>query len=129
MIVLPFPVLSPCNISKRPNIRRLLNLGITYDTPPEMAQRAVAILKEILADHEGMDPDKPPRVLFNDFKDSSLNLFAIYWYHPADGWAFDEFGQRVNFEILRRFNEEGIEFAFPSQTVYLAGDDPRTATV
>jgi small-conductance mechanosensitive channel len=32
------------------------------------------------------------------------------------------FSERLNLEILTRFNEAGIEFAFPSQTIYLAGD-------
>ena len=114
------------NIGKRPNIRRVMNLGITYDTPPEKVERAIEILREILDHHEGMNPELPPRVLFNDFKDCSLNLMVIYWYHPPDYWAYAEFSERVNFEILRRFNEEGIEFAFPTQTVFVARDPNRS---
>ena len=59
--------------------------------------------------------------MFNEFKDSSLNIFAIYWYHPADWWAYCACSEWVNMEILKRFNAAGIEFAFPSQTIYLAG--------
>lgn len=116
------------NITKRPSIRRLLNIGVTYDTPPDKVQRAIDIVEEILADHEGMDPEMPPRVHFNEFKDSALNLLAVYWYHPADWWAYNAFSQRVNLEILQRFNAEGIEFAFPSQTIYLAGEQPAAET-
>ena len=46
----------------------------------------------------------PARVMFNEFKDSSLNIFAIYWYHPADWWAYCAFSEWVNMEILKRFN-------------------------
>ena len=107
------------NIARRPYIRRNANITITYDTPPEKVERAVAILKDILADHDGMDPAYPPRVYFSDFNDWSLNLYMSYWVKPADYWLFQEVNERVNFEIMKRFEAEGIEFAFPSQTLYL----------
>jgi len=109
------------NIGKRPHIRRLANITITYDTPPEKVQQAVEIIKEVLDNHEGMDPEYPPRVYFNEFNDWSLNILVIYWYHPPDYWAYLAFTERVNHEILRRLNEEGIEFAFPTQTVHVEG--------
>ncbi len=108
------------NIGRRPYIRRLMNLTITYDTPPEKVQRAMEILKELLKDHEGMRPDFPPRVAFNEFNNSSLNILVIFWYHPPNYWDFMKFSEQLNLEILRRFNAEGIEFAFPTQTLYLA---------
>ncbi len=108
------------NIGKRPYIRRLMNLSITYDSSPEKVRRALEIVRELLADHEGMRPEFPPRVFFNDFKDSSLNLLVIYWYHPANYWDYLKFGEQLQLEILRRFNAEGIQFAFPTQTVHLA---------
>lgn len=117
------------NISKRPHIRRLFNITITYDTPPAKVQEAKAIIEDILKDHEGMDPDFPPKVYFNDFKDSALNLFCIYWYHPAAYWDFLEFGEKVNMQILERFNTAGIDFAFPTQTLHLAGDPSRPLAV
>ncbi|MFC1858878.1 mechanosensitive ion channel family protein [Thermodesulfobacteriota bacterium] len=36
------------NIGKRPHIRWLTNIGITYDTPPEKAEKAVRMIREIL---------------------------------------------------------------------------------
>ncbi len=113
------------NIGKRPHIRWLTNIGITYDTPPEKVEEAVAILEAILADHEGMDPEFPPRVFFNGFNDWSLNIMVLMWYHPANFWDFQVCLQRICLEILRRFRAAGIDFAFPSQTVYAAGDDRR----
>jgi len=117
------------NVAKRPNIRRIMNLGITYDTPPEKVREAIEIVQEVLKDHEGQDPELPARVYFNDFKDSSLNLFVIYWYHPAEWWPYNDFSQRVNMEILQRFNVAGIEFAFPTQSIYLAGGEPQKESV
>lgn len=112
------------NISQRPHIRRQLNLSITYGTPPEKVEEALRILRELLASHEGMHMDFPPRVHFNEFKDAWLGLQVLYWYHPADYWAFMAFSEKLNLEILRRFNQAGIEFAFPTQTIHLAGRTP-----
>jgi MscS family membrane protein len=113
------------NIARRPFISRLMDIGITYDTPVEKVKKAVEIVKDILKDHEGMNPDYPPRVFFKDFKADSLNIFAIYWYFPPSYWDFMAHCEYVNLEILKRFNKAGIEFAFPTQTVYLAGDEKR----
>ncbi len=109
------------NIGKRPYIRRLMNVTITYDTPPHKVQEALEILRDILKDHEGMREDFPPRVYFNNFNESSLNIFAIYWYHPPAYWDYLAHAEKVNMELLRRYNEAGIEFAFPTQTLYVNG--------
>jgi MscS family membrane protein len=113
------------NVGKRPHIRWLNNITITYDTPPDKVEKAVAIIKKILDDHEGLNPDFPPRVYFNGFNDWSLNILVVAWYHPADYWTMQEWQQRTCLEILRKFNDAGIDFAFPSRTLYLANDDKR----
>jgi MscS family membrane protein len=113
------------NVGRRPYIRRTMNITITYDTPPDKVEKAVKIIEDLLKNHEGMNPDFPPRVFFNDFNDWSLNLLAIYWYHPPDYWAFCAFSQDFNLKLMRAFEEEGIEFAFPTQTLYLANDERR----
>jgi MscS family membrane protein len=113
------------NVGRRPHIRRLTNITITYDTPPDKVERALEIIREILDNHEGMHPDFPPRVYFTEFNDASLNIMMIYWYHPADYWAYVEFSEKVNLKIMRAFEKEGIEFAFPTTTTYLAHDERR----
>lgn len=96
-----------------------------FDTPPDKLEQAVAIVKAVLDNHEGMQADLPPQVHFNGFGDFSLKITVFAWYHPADYWAFQNWLQTICLAILRRFEAEGIEFAFPSQTVYLANDDRR----
>lgn len=117
------------NIGERPYIKQVMNITITYDTPSEKIDEALAILKAALDNHEGMDPEFPPRIFFNAFNDASLNILVIYWYHPPDYWTFMEFNENLNKRIFREFNEAGIDFAFPSQTLYLAGDTNRPLTV
>ncbi|MBC2594443.1 mechanosensitive ion channel [Ruficoccus amylovorans] len=117
------------NISKRPNLRQIHNFTITYDTPPAKIRRAVEIVQELLDNHEGMHESLPPKVFFNEMKADSLNIFCIFWYHPVDWWAFNAFNQSLLLSVFERFAEEGIDFAFPSQTVYLAGDKRRPLQV
>ncbi len=111
------------NITRRPYIKRITNLNVACGTPPEKVERAVAIIKEELSRaNEKMHPDMPPRVHFNDFNTASLNIQVIYWFVPcSDYWAFMEFDQAFNLAVLRRFNEEGIEFASPAQTLLSGG--------
>ncbi|MBT8338854.1 MAG: mechanosensitive ion channel family protein, partial [Desulfatitalea sp.] len=106
------------NIGRRTHIRWLTNITITYDTPPDKVEKAVSIIKDILQNHEGMHPDYPPRVYFNGFNDWSLNILVIAWYHPPNYWDMQSWLQQTCLEILRLFNDEGINFAFPSRTVY-----------
>jgi MscS family membrane protein len=111
------------NAGKRPYIKRSMNVGVTYDTTPDMIRRAKGILVELLDNHEGMDPDRPARVYFNDFLDSALNIGVTYWYFPPEYYDYCAFSEKLNLDILDRFNAEGIEFAFPSQTIYMAGGE------
>lgn len=117
------------NISMRRHIRQLLTIGLTYDTPAEKIEEALAILKELLAEHEGFDPAFPPRVHLEKLADWSLNIQIIYWYHPGDHWACMSFNQKLYLDILRRFESAGINIAFPTQTVINRGLPPAAAAI
>ena len=112
------------NIGKRPFIRRTSNITITYDSGNAKTERAVEIIKDVLANvpEINTDPDKPPRVYFSDFNDWSLNIYMSYWVKPPDYWLYHQVNERVNFEIMKRFEAEQIQFAFPSQTLYVKKD-------
>jgi len=69
-----------------------------------------------------MQPENPPRVYFDEFNPDSLSIRIFYWYQPPDYWAFCEFSERVNLEIIRRFAEAGIELAPPTSRTHLADD-------
>lgn len=113
------------NIGKRPYIKRMINVTVTYDTSPEKIQEGIDIIKKLLNNHEGMHADFPPRVYFSGLNSDSLNILVIYWYFPPDYWKFMDFSEKLNFDIINRFNAAGIDFAFPTQTIYVAGDKNR----
>ncbi|MHC4705619.1 MAG: mechanosensitive ion channel family protein [Planctomycetota bacterium] len=112
------------NVGRRPYIRRTSNITITYDAGHTKAKRAVEIIKEILAQvpEVNADPECPPRVYFNEFNDWSLNIYMSYWVKPPDYWLYHQVNERVNLEMMKRFEAEQIEFAFPSQTLYVKKD-------
>ena len=112
------------NIGKRPYIRRISNITITYDSGHTKAKKAVEIIKEVLAGipEVNTDSEKPPRVYFSDFNDCSLNIYMSYWVKPADYWLYHQVNEQVNLEIMKRFEAEQIEFAFPTQTLYVKKD-------
>ncbi len=74
-------------------------------------------------------PEFPPRVYFDELNADSLNIIVYYWYHPAEYWDYLEHATWINMQIMERFNAEGIDFAFPTQTLHLAGDEHRPLTV
>ncbi len=110
------------NISKRPYIKCTYSLGLTYDTPPEKVERAVEILHEILDNHASFSQDMPPVICFDAFKDWSLNISVVVWFKTTDWKLSREWLQEHNLMILKRFNAEGLVFAFPTTTSSLAGD-------
>jgi len=125
------------NIGRRPSIRRLMNVTITYDTSREKIEQAVQILRDILEEDGIREPihqtingsEAPPRVYFNDFNAESLNIFLMYWYAPPAYWDYMDHAQRLNLRIFEEFEKAGLEFAFPTQTLYLAGDPKRELAV
>ncbi|MEK7674339.1 MAG: mechanosensitive ion channel family protein [Verrucomicrobiota bacterium] len=107
------------NVSARPNIKTVMNIGVTYDTPAEKVQRAMVILEEVLKPH----PKTADLIIcFNKFESTSLNILVVHWWNSTDFKAYLLEFQLLNLEIKRRFDAEGISFAFPTQTVYLKQD-------
>lgn len=102
------------NISSEPNRKITLDLGMTYGTNHEQMQKAMDTLKDIAAQNSNVE-DKVATV-FNAFNDFTLNI--RFNYYIKKDMDISNTLSEINLEILRRFNEEGLEFAFPTQTVY-----------
>ena len=103
-------------------------------------EKAVDILRDVLHDPQVVEQgrfnmqDNPPRIAFNELNADSLNIRAYYWYQMAGDpnrgfFTFLEHCQLVNMKLFRRYEEAGIDFAFPTQTLYLAGDPNRRLSV
>lgn len=118
------------NVARRQFIKRSMAVTVTYDTPAEKLRRGIEIIREMLeARKEYFHPDKAPRVHFSDFSAFSLDIGVTYWFAPPDWEQYLGFNHDFNMELLERFNAEGIEFAFPTRTLYVKQDSPITAEV
>jgi MscS family membrane protein len=101
-----------------------MNIGVTYDTSTEKLKRAIEIITETYKSHP-LTADLS--VGFNKFADSALNINVVHFWNSTDYKAYLEGLQAMNLQLKKRFDDEGIEFAFPSQTVYVKSDsDART---
>ncbi len=105
---------------KRMQERRVVfKLGVTYGTTPEKMEKAVSLLKEII----GKNPDvRFDRAHFSEYGDFSLNIETVYWVLSPDYNKYMDIQQELNLGIQRAFAKEGIEFAFPTQTLYVRKD-------
>lgn len=117
------------NIGKRKHIRRMFDLRIPIDTSREKIEGALNAIRAILQDHDGMDPDFPPRVHFTEFHPDSVNVRVTYWYSPPDPWQYYAFCEKVNFQICHAFEEHGIQFSRPLEIKFAPHELPSETTV
>jgi MscS family membrane protein len=110
------------NIERRKYIRRKTKLRIATGTSREKVQQALAIVRDVVKEHEGMPADRPPRVYFEEFNPDSLSIVVFYWYGPPDYWAFCDFSERINLEIVRRFAEAVVKLAPPTSMTQLTNE-------
>jgi MscS family membrane protein len=107
------------NVAARPNIKTVMNIGVTYDTPADKVERAMQIIEDIYRPH----PKTHDLIIsFNKFESSSLNILVVHWWNSTDFKEYLLNFQKLNLELKRRFDAEGISFAFPTQTLYLRQD-------
>jgi MscS family membrane protein len=104
------------NVTRRPNIKTEMNLGLTYDTPVEKVKRATAILEEIF---QANPKTAELLITFNKFGDSALNILVVHVWNGTDAKTHFAEMQEINLQIKARFEAEKIEFAYPSQTIFL----------
>jgi MscS family membrane protein len=103
------------NVTAEPAKRITVTLGLTYDTTPEKMQLALQLLKDTPKSVAQIEAKSFP--YFVEYGDSSLNLKYLYDIKPGED--FFETQSKVNLHILTEFNKNGLDFAFPTQTVYV----------
>ena len=106
------------NFKKMEKRRALLSIGVTYQTTQENLKKIPAIVKEIIESHEGTNFD---RAHFIEYGPYSLNFEIVFFVSPPDYKPYLDTLQHVNLEIFERFGKEGIQFAYPTQTIQIDG--------
>jgi len=107
------------NVTKRPSIKTVMTIGVTYDTPHTRVKQATDILAQVFKGHK-MTQDV--WISFNKFGAFSLDITVIHWWNDTDYKAYLAGMQEMNLEIKRRFDDEDLSFAFPTQTLHVKQD-------
>lgn len=109
------------NYGRMQERRMIFSVGVTYDTPPEKLALIPEIIREIIASQAQTRFD---RSHFKSFGDFALIFETSYFIASPDFNTFMNIQQAVNLALVRRFKEEGIEFAYPTQTIVLRPNEP-----
>ncbi len=96
-------------------------IALTYDTTAEQMDEIVEAIRQIiLAEEEDVRPGSV-MVFFRDLNASSLDIWVVYETKDADFQKQMRLRQRINLAIMRAVEARGLQFAYPTQTVRLAG--------
>lgn len=107
------------NFADMESRRMIYSLGVTYSTSVEQMKAIPEWVENII---EVIPNTTFNRCHFTEFGDSSLNLELVYYIDTRDYTTALNAQQAVNLAIMECFAREGIEFAFPSRTLYLESD-------
>lgn len=97
--------------------RAVFTIGVTYQTPRDKLEAIPAIIRDAV---ERQDKTRFDRSHFNQYGNFSLNFETVYYVLDRDYNLYMDIQQAINLRIHERFEQEGIEFAYPTQTVYYA---------
>lgn len=114
------------NISSEPMRRVVIKLGLTYDTPPEKMKQAMEILQALPSKVENVS-SAPSDIIanFTDYADSAMVITYIYFIQKQGD--IGKVTSNMNMAILNSFHKAGLDFAFPTQTIYIEGEEKNTA--
>ncbi len=114
------------NFRKIPERRQLFLIGVTYDTTADKLERIPGMIREII---EAQPDTRVDRIHFKQFGPYSLDFEIVYWLLRGDFEFKMDTQQAINLALCRKFQAEGIEFAFPTQTIQLdPGENPPTGS-
>jgi MscS family membrane protein len=96
------------NLTRRANIRTVLNLLLPRTLPSEKIKRALVLLEEIYRKHP---MTQQATVSFNQFSGANLNVMIVHWWKGTDHEKYLAGLQEMNLAVKERFDAEGISLA------------------
>jgi len=102
---------------KRMGQRRVIfKLGVIYQTTTKQVKEIPALIKNVI---NNVNDTKFDRAHFSSYGDFSLVFEIVYYVLSRDYNKYMDIQQEINFAIKEEFEKRGIEFAYPTQTLYL----------
>jgi small-conductance mechanosensitive channel len=104
------------NFQRMTERRVLFGFGVVYQTPADELARIPRWVREIV---EGLDGARFDRAHFKGFGDSSLDFEVVYYVLGPEYRDYMDVQQAINLALVRAFAERGIEFAYPTRTLFI----------
>lgn len=106
---------------KRMNERRVaFNLGVIYQTSSDQLKKIPDMIRNAI---EANDQTRFDRSHFKGFGASSLDFETVYYVLTPDYAIYMDIQQAINLELFENFKEAGIEFAYPTQTLFIESEE------
>lgn len=106
------------NVSMAHKRRLDVSFGVTYDTSDEKLQQAMDIIKEVIS--KRTDVNEGYTVFVDALDASSINIRLLGYLKTKSYDTFVRIKSEICLAVVQRFRQENIDFAFPSQTIYMA---------
>jgi small-conductance mechanosensitive channel len=94
----------------------LFSVGVLYETHPDKLKKIPELIKKIIQEQPDVEFDRAHLSKFGNF---SVDYEVVYYITGADYNIYMDKQQSINLEIFEHFHNEGISFAYPTQTIYL----------
>jgi len=107
------------NFKKMKKRRIAFSFGVTYGTSTKKLKKIPDIVRDVINPNKLEYVDSLERVHFIKFGDFSLNFDVVFYIKNKDYAKYMDTQQEINFAIKEAFEKEGIEMAFPTQTIFL----------
>lgn len=104
------------NYKRMQERRSVQKISVLYSTPPEIIESIPAWIKSIVDDQQNT---RFERCHLKTFGESALEFELMFYVLDPTYPVFMTAQQKVLLEILKKFNAEGVQFAFPTRTVFL----------
>lgn len=104
------------NFKRMQERRAVFGIGVTYGTSMEQAKEIADMLGDVVRSKEGVRFD---RAHFKAFGAFSLDFEVVYWMLDPDYNKYMDMQQDINLDIGRRLQTMGVDFAYPTQTLFL----------
>jgi small-conductance mechanosensitive channel len=98
--------------------RVVFRVGVTYQTPRDVVEQIPVMLRETV---EAREKARFDRAHFAAFGPSSLDFEVVYFVTDPNYGVYMDAQQALKHEIMDRFLEAGVEFAYPTQTIFVEG--------
>lgn len=116
----PNSIITSTEITNWTRLKRRLakfTIGVQYNTARASVERLMKDLTQMLTEHADIHADTV-EVRLHDFAENSINIWVMFYVRTSDIVAYRRIKEDVNLKIMSIMENNGVQFAFPSRSIY-----------